>query len=233
MQSRNRMLALAAGIIAVFVAGVFFGKRLGGTAESSATKVLTESSSQSRANTSHGDGAISSTASSSSVEKKDSIQLTTEAVIAKIRETRALPEESRIRPLLHALEETSKLPFSKELLGELRSIISEGERESSHYIMSLMEQREDKASVAFLVEAAAHSSADVADRALFALEAVAGTVFPDRAAAAAWASKWQPAEDRAKLFAPNQAEANEDLTSDVPREISPIRKEPSTPLPEK
>jgi hypothetical protein len=128
--------------------------------------------------------------------------------------------------------ETRRLAFTKALLDELRSIVSEGEQVSSHFVLSLMEQREDKAAVAFLLETASHPNADIADRALFALEAVACKVFNDRTEAAAWASTWQPEEDRVRLFAPNQAQANDDFTPGVPRDVSPVRKEPSNQVPD-
>lgn len=123
-------------------------------------------------------------------------------IIRNLREAMSLPKETRTRPLLKALEDTTKLPLSKKLLDVMREIIDAGDVESSHYLMSLMEQREEKASVEMLLHAAGHQNPDIADRALFALEAVAGTVFKNHEEAQTWAARWKPDPERAKLFAP-------------------------------
>lgn len=130
-------------------------------------------------------------------------------IMRNIRDAMLLPQESRTAPLLKALEETTKLSLSKGLLDEMRRIVDEGEIESSHYVISLMEQREEKSSVDFLLHAATHQNPDVADRALFALEAVAGTVFKSREEAAKWAENWQADAERVKLFAPSQEKEDE------------------------
>ena len=71
-----------------------------------------------------------------------------------------------------------------------------------------MEQREEKASVEMLLHAANRQNPDVSDRALFALEAVAGTVFKNLEEAQTWATTWKPDPERAKLFShtPENAE---------------------------
>jgi hypothetical protein len=231
--TRNTTFALAAGIAFIFAAGVYLGMHLAGIGTPASVNSRQQLTGNARSSLIHNEGVNPVSSQAPSTGKKVLYDPQQEAVLAKIRKTRMLPESSRIRSLLQALEETSKLTLNKELLDELRSIVSEGERESSHFILSLMEQREDKVSVAFLLETAGHPNADVADRALFALEAVAGNVFHDRADAAAWASTWQPSADRAKLFAPNQAQENNDFAADLPREIRPVRNEESSKLPDK
>jgi hypothetical protein len=147
-------------------------------------------------------------------------------IIRNLREALLLPKESRTAPLLKALEETTKLPLRKDLLETMRSIVDEGEIESSHYLLSLMEQREEKASVDMLLHAAKHQNPDVADRALFALEAVAGTVFKNLEEAETWAATWKPDPERAKLFAPVQ-ENNEDGPTPVDSRIPGPGSQPS------
>ncbi len=225
-------MALAAGIFTIFAAGVFLGKRMASSANDSNTKPPSEQSHDSRARSNHLVDASPSSGKAEIPRKKAPYDPEQEAVLAKIRKARLNEESTRIRQLTHVLEETKNLELTKALLDELRSIVSEGEQQSSHFVLSLMEQREDKAAVAFLLETASHPNADIADRALFALEAVAGKVFNDRTEAAAWASTWQPEEDRVRLFAPNQAQANDDFTSGVPRDVSPVRKEPSNQVPD-
>ena len=84
-----------------------------------------------------------------------------------------------------------------------------------------MEQREEKASVDMLLHAARHENPDVADRALFALEAVAGTVFKNPEEAATWAATWQPDPERAKLFAPDALTVEESPDGTAPRAPGP------------
>ncbi len=142
-------------------------------------------------------------------------------IISNLREAVLLPKETRTRPLLKALEETTKLPLRKDLLDIMRGIVDEGEIESSNYLLSLMEQREEKASVEMLLHAAKHQNPDVADRALFALEAVAGTVFKNLEEAETWAATWQPDPERAKLFAPEPQAVEESPDAPAPRAPGP------------
>jgi hypothetical protein len=60
-----------------------------------------------------------------------------------------------------------------------------------------------------LLHAANHQNPDVSDRALFALEAVAGTVFKNLEEAQTWSATWKPDPERAKLFSPTPENAEE------------------------
>ena len=142
-------------------------------------------------------------------------------IIHDLRAAMRLPQEARIRPLLKALEETSKIPLNKDLAEIMRSIVDEGELESSQYLMSLLEQREEKAAIDLLLHAADHPDRDVSDRALFALEAVAGTVFKTKDEAARWAASWQPDPDRVKLFSPDPQNDDEPANPDAERMPGP------------
>lgn len=208
---------LAMGVLLIFIAGIYFGKNFQNNhAEEPQTakgqKSLPHETSATSANAAR-------SASISAAQKKsgDPIEPAVQAVLEKIHQAKNLPDGSRTTPLLKALEDTTKLPLTKELLDEFSSIISDGEIESSNYILSILEQREEKSSVDFLLQVSANNNQDVAQRALFALEAVAGTVFPNRDAAVAWAATWVSDPERAKLFSPSQGTDHDNLTDDIPR----------------
>lgn len=199
MIHKSQLIALGLGAILIFTAGAFWGRRMGND------KPLT--------NPAPSLGRMNETANAKGVDRSDRVRPSTyrnpslsnpeeEEIMGKLRAAMVLPQESRAMPLLKALEETTKLPLSKKLIAELRKIVDEGEIESSHYVLSLMEQREEKASIELLLHAAQHQNRDVADRALFALEAVAGNVFKSHQEAAVWAANWRPDPEREKLFAP-------------------------------
>lgn len=205
-------MALAASMAIVFIAGTMWGMH------------MTRSNQEAYgANSSTlGKATSASTSTEDTIHRKmerrmdgtkPSVSPMQDEIMGNIRNAMLLPKDSRTAPLLKALEQTTKLPLSKVLLDKMRLIIDEGEIESSHYVLSLMEQREDKSSVDLLLHAAAHQDPAVADRALFALEAVAGTVFKNRDEAATWAATWQPNAERVKLFAPVQENEEEAPTA--------------------
>lgn len=216
MSKNAKLIALALSAIIIFTVGIFWGMRMARpnqvthapdstSAGNTASLTSTTADSTQRANDRRADDTKKSLLASPEHEK----------IMRDIRDATLLPRESRTMPLLKALEETTKLPLSKDLLDEMRRIVDEGEIESSHYVLSLMEQREEKSSVDLLLHAASHKDRDVADRALFALEAVAGAVFKNRDEAATWAATWQPDPERVKLFAPGpDKEAENAITTD-------------------
>lgn len=127
--------------------------------------------------------------------------LAQKARMERLHNAMRLPKESRIKPLLGALEESGRYPLSQDVVDAMRKIMDEGEAESCHYLLSLLEQREEKPAIDLISHALGHRDHDVADRALFALEAVAGMVFENREKARAWAATWQPNPERIRLFA--------------------------------
>ncbi len=208
-------MAFAASMIVVFIVGIMWGMHM---SRSNQEIYGSDSSTQGNARS------ISTSAENKMGRKKErgsnevatSFSSMQNEIMGDIRNAMLLPKDSRNASLLKALEQTTKLPLSKVLLDKMRLIIDEGEIESSHFVLSLMEQREDKSAVDLLLHAAGHQDPDVADRALFALEAVAGTVFKNRDEAAQWAATWQPDPERVKLFAPVQEnEAAAPITPDT------------------
>lgn len=210
MSQRIKRIALIVSAIIIFTAGVMWGIHMTQPDEI-ANRV--ESSGRGKAASDSSQPASFNERSNKprSPETKQTLAGTPaqQQIIRALRDAILLPKETRIKPLLKALEETTKLPLSKDLLDTMRSIVDEGEVESSHYLLSLMEQREEKASVDLLLHASRHQNPDVADRALFALEAVAGTVFKNQEEAETWATTWKPDPERAKLFAPIEQKEEE------------------------
>jgi len=218
MHSRIKLIALSVSAIIIFIAGVMWGVHMGRSDEKASI-----------AGSSERGNAASGTAPSGSFDERSNKRRTQEnhqpvkadaaqqQILRNLREAMLLTKETRIRPLLNALEETTKLPLRKDLLDAMRSIIDEGEIESSHYLLSLIEQREEKASVDMLLHAAKHQNPDISDRALFGLEAVAGTVFKNLEEATTWAATWQPDPARAKLFADEPQTIEEFPEATTPR----------------
>lgn len=227
MSIRIKWIALAVSAIIIFTIGVMWGNHMarpnqemlfdGSSASGNTTSTATRAENFDQASNKRRAHLIHQPLTANPAQQQ---------ILHNLHEALLLPKESRTAPLLKALEETTKLPLTKDLLDNMRSIVDEGEIESSHYLLSLMEQREEKASVELLLHAASHQNPDVADRALFALEAVAGTVFKNREEAATWAAAWKPDPARAELFSPVQEQAEESSnTSDSrnpgPRSIAP------------
>jgi hypothetical protein len=219
-------MAVVASLIIVLSAGIMWGMHM---ARSNQETYGSDSSTL-------GNGkSISTTAGNVTGRKQERVSHEVSAslspmqneIMGAIRNAMILPKDSRNASLLKALEQTTKLPLSKVLLDKMRLIIDEGEIESSHFVLSLMEQREDKLAVDLLLHAADHKDPDVANRALFALEAVAGTVFKDRDEAAKWAATWQPDPERVKLFAPVQENEEAPIATDT-RLTGPRAKAPKS-----
>jgi hypothetical protein len=205
MSNGSKRIALAASAIIIFTAGIMGGMRLARAKQ--ASHATDSSTLGNTTSVSLGSANVAGRVVERSTHGNNKPIAASPAegeILRNIRDAMILPQESRTTPLLIALEQTTKIPLSKALLDELRRIVDEGEIESSHFVLSLMEQREEKSSVDLLMHAATHQNPDVADRALFALEAVAGTVFKNREEATIWAAQWKPDAERIKLFDPNQ-----------------------------
>ena len=222
MNNNSKRIALAASAIVIFAAGMMGGIGLARPNQDTRIDVSSPQGNLKLAS----NGTANALQRTNDLRSHETIKLLSndpaqEEIMRHIRDAMLLPQESRNLPLLKALEETTKLALSKELLDSMRSIIDDGEIESSHYVLSLMEQREEKSSVDLLLHAATHQNPDVADRALFALEAIAGTVFKNREEATAWSAAWQPNAERLKLFGPKQESESENTDANEPRMAGP------------
>ncbi|MES2980908.1 MAG: hypothetical protein V4727_01230 [Verrucomicrobiota bacterium] len=222
MSQRIKRIALVVSAIIIFTAGVMWGIHMTQPDEN-ANRADSAERNKTASTSTHPENFNERANKRRSAETTQTLPGTAaqQQIIRNLRDAMLLPKETRIKPLLKALEETTKLPLNKDLLDTMRSIVDEGEIESSHYLLSLMEQREEKASVDLLLHAASHQNPDVSDRALFALEAVAGTVFKNKEEAQTWAATWKPDPERAKLFAPIEQKEEE----------SPIVTDPRVPGP--
>lgn len=216
-----KRIALAVGAIIIFTAGVFWGVRMARPDDQAAAESSEPGKSSSQSAVGGSSDGRPNKRLAQEAQQPAAADAAQRQIISNLRAAVLLPKETRTRPLLKALEETTKLPLRKDLLDIMRGIIDEGEIESSHYLLSLMEQREEKASVEMLLHAAKHQNPDVADRALFALEAVAGTVFKNLQEAETWAATWQPDPERAKLFAPEALTVEESPDGTAPRAPGP------------
>ena len=221
MDYRIKRIALVVSAIIIFTAGVFWGVHMARPDDQAGTESSGPGKSPVQPAAGGSSDERSNTRRAQDAQQPPAADAAQRQIISNLRAAVLLPKETRIRPLLKALEETTKLPLRKDLLDIMRGIIDEGEIESSHYLLSLMEQREEKASVEMLLHAARHKNPDVADRALFALEAVAGTAFKNLEEAETWAASWQPDPERAKLFAPGSESVQEAEEGTAPRAPGP------------
>lgn len=194
----KKTIAITAGVLSIFTAGWLIGKIDNQSGGETRPPLSLSSEATDRANSHSLDPATKK----NQAALLSPAQLQTQALVSEIQA--ALGEGTAIRKakLLPILERSTELPLSKELVGALQEVLDAGDMEEGQYVLSLMEQREEKASVAFLVKALDHPQSEIAERALFACEAVGGTVFADANAAREWAVSWQPDPQRAALFAP-------------------------------
>jgi hypothetical protein len=230
MNPGSKQIALAVGAVIIFIAGLMWGIHMVrpdqgvSVAESNARSSTASTSGHSESFNESGDKRR--TQKTKQTLSENPLQ---ERILSDLRAAMAMPKATGTTSLLKALEETTKLPLTQDLLDDMRGIVDEGEINSSHFVLSLMEQREEKSSVDLLLHAASHRDPDVADRALFALEAVAGTVFKNREEAATWAATWKPDPERAKLFAPHQEPEEEAAATAHPRIPGPRSVTPKNP----
>lgn len=107
---------------------------------------------------------------------------------------------ARTPALLNALEKMSFAEFTSDWAAAIDRILATGDTEECQYVFSLMEQREEVASVNYLVKQLDHPNEDIRDRALMACESVAGQVFSSDEQAKSWAKSWEPDPEKQKLF---------------------------------
>jgi hypothetical protein len=197
---------LAAGVIVIFAAGLYVGdKRAGASNAGSQSR-----GEPSTAKTPEKSGTVQQNAEplseTTTAPSRNSYESqASQRVSMAILQAFGKPKPERTAELLTALEELTKVPLTKELIDTLKQILDGGEVDETDYVLSLMEQREEKASVVFLAQALDHSQQDVRDRALMACEAVAGTIFTDHESAKAWSQTWKPDPAVAELFSPKQS----------------------------
>lgn len=127
--------------------------------------------------------------------------------------SREAPERSP--ELLRALEQWTDKDLQPLHLEVFNEIMEQGDYEECSYVMSLLEQREEPASVGFLAKQLNHPKQEIRDRALMACEAVAGTVFSSQEQAQYWAKQWQADPSIVELFRQN-------MRSDENAENQPI-----------
>jgi hypothetical protein len=107
---------------------------------------------------------------------------------------------SRTPALLAELEKLPKSELTADWIRVFDQILRTGDTEECQYLFSLLEQREDVATVAFVSRQLDHENVDIRDRALMACEAMAGQVFESTTQAKTWSRTWMPDPDREKLF---------------------------------
>lgn len=112
---------------------------------------------------------------------------------------------ARTPELLRSLEQWTGTELQPEQVAVFDKIMEQGDYEECAYVLSLFEQREERASVAFLVKQLDHPEQDIRERALMACEAVAGSALPSVEAAKNWAKDWQPDPAVAELFRRSQS----------------------------
>lgn len=139
---------------------------------------------------------------------------------------------ARTPALLNALEKMLSAEFTPDWAATIDKVLEAGDTEECQYVFSLLEQREDVASVNYLAKLLDHPQEEIRDRALMACEAVAGQVLSSVEHAKNWAISWQPDPEKQKLFSNHTTEEG---TTNVSRPGKrPIRSEqPPIEIPEK
>jgi hypothetical protein len=136
-----------------------------------------------------------------------------EALMQAIQQS--APERSLA--LIDSLESLALEDFSPALWSAFEQIMNDAHIEECHYLLSIMEQREELAAVKFLLKHLKHPDEDIRDRVLFACESVAGQLFSSQEEVQAWAQEWQPDIDRQRLFLQRQ----QDQSAPSARPIGP------------
>jgi len=172
----KQRLIFVAGFVVFFAAGLYIGEmRANRNSSEPNTAPNSVSNNESPLSSEKQSLSISVTDTSqspSSFESQSSRRVTMDLLQAWGK-----PKPERTAELLSALEEVTTVPLTKELLAVMRQILDGREIDEVDYLLSVLEQREEKASVAFLADALDHPQQDIRDRALMACEAVAGTIF--------------------------------------------------------
>ena len=150
----------------------------------------------------HGLPSVSSTLSDRSQRAAPASPLETNTTEINLwLKSRRAPERSS--ELLRSLEQWTASDLQPVHLKVFSEILEQGDYEECSYVISLLEQREEPASVGFLAKQLAHPKQDIRERALMACEAVAGTVFSSEEEAQQWAKHWQADPAVAELFRQN------------------------------
>lgn len=203
--------AIAVGALCLLAVGWFSGRQSKTGGEGSSPPIVITRSPNEKNNS----ASESTKPTADQLSASSPYQLRTQSLITEIQSVLAEAPELRNTKLLPVLERSTQLPLSKELIAVMQEVVDQGDLESSQYVISLMEQREEKMSVDFLVKALSNPQDEISERALFACEAVAGSVLADAQAARQWAATWKPDPQRTDLFAPD---AQQDI---VPSSILP------------
>lgn len=111
---------------------------------------------------------------------------------------------ARTPELLRSLEQWTGTELQPDQMAVFEKVMEQGDYEECSYVLSLFEQREEPASVVFLVKQLDHPNQEVRDRALLACEAVAGRALASAEDAKTWAKNWQPDPAVAELFRRSQ-----------------------------
>jgi hypothetical protein len=131
--------------------------------------------------------------------------------------------------LMGSLESLALEDFSPALWSAFEQIMNDANIEECHYLLSVMEQREDLAAVRFLLKHLQHPDEDIRDRVLIACESIAGQLFSSQEEVQAWAQEWQPDADRQRLFLQRQ----QDQSAPSARPIGPSLDKKILRIPEK
>ncbi len=131
--------------------------------------------------------------------------------LGMLRSRRGIPQEllvalqgsppARAPALLNALEKIAMTEFTPEWAAVIDKILQAADTEECQYVFSLLEQREEAASVAYMLKQLDHENEDVRDRALMACESVAGQIFSSAEQARTWGKSWTPDPEKEQLFA--------------------------------
>lgn len=190
---------LVAGMVVIFATGLHLGE-MRANRNTSVANAEPNSASKSELPLSSGQQLHSISISDESQPASSFESQASRRVAMALLQAWGKPKPERSAELLSALEEVTTLPLTKELLSVLNQILDGGEIDEVDYLLSVIEQREEKASVAFLIDALDHHQQDVRDRALMACEAVAGEIFSGSDEAKKWARTWKPNPDIRALF---------------------------------
>lgn len=119
---------------------------------------------------------------------------------------------ARSPQLLGALESMQSTDLHPELLEVYRTIMDDGDVNECYAVFSMLEQREEREGVSFMVSLLDHPNEEIRQRAWMACESIAGKTMKNRQEMALWAQAWQPDPQVQKLMQPPQ----ENMTAEKP-----------------
>ena len=147
------------------------------------------------------DGVASEASAAVSEQRRaDGVSERSKLVATELRSALQGAAPARTPGLLAALEKITTTELTSELIAVMDRIMESGDLEECHYLLSVMEQREDRDGVRFLVKQLEHPDEDIRDRALISCESVAGKIFDTPEKAKEWASDWTPDPQKQALF---------------------------------